>query len=142
MRSNMIFEVEVILDGHIAWLNGAEKPQLPSCPYEKELAQKSDIVGTHRLTDLPMYYMYQLQASLGVLEENPGSTHGTIKILDHLIQLLPDSKGVVYGDSLTVDMINNAKNARIEAADDHASFRGITPGIQEWHRQLLLLQVC
>ena len=66
---------------------------------------------------MPIYYIIYdilLQINLGLIEENPSSTVGTIKIMERLQEHVPcDPQGlypvVCYGDGLSVERMTDAK---------------------------------
>ena len=70
-----------------------------------------------------------------------------IDILENYKQYVPsDGKGdpvpiVLYCDGLSCERVDGAQKARINGADQWARLEMFEPGIQEWHRRLMYLQV-
>ena len=48
---------------------------------------------------------------------------------------------VLYCDGLSCERVECAQRARINGADKWTRLEGYEPGIQEWHRRLMYLQV-
>ncbi|CAC5393732.1 unnamed protein product [Mytilus coruscus] len=83
--------------------------------------------------------------NLGIIQENPSSTAGTIAILQKLHTYVPISNAklntcVVYGDGLTCERHNDAHNARAGGRTAEDRLEGLEPCPQEFHKRMLLLQ--
>ena len=70
-----------------------------------------------------------------------------IEILENYNQYVPlDYDGnpvtlILYCDGLSCERVEGAQRARINGADAMARLEEFEPGIQEWHRRLMFLQV-
>ena len=69
-----------------------------------------------------------------------------VDILDHYNNYVPSRNGLpvptlLYGDGLSCERVNDAKNARINAANEWSRLEGLEPCVQEWHKRAILLQV-
>ena len=93
------------------------------------------------------FYHNITQVNLGVVEANPSSTAGTCEILDSLLEHVPSREGnrlitvPCHGDGLTVDRIAKAKKARTNHPDALFRFEGFEPVPQDFHKEMLLMQV-
>jgi hypothetical protein len=86
------------------------------------------------------------QFNIGVIEENPSTTAGVIKILDDLHRYVPSQDGTVYpivtwGDGLSCERHVLAQNARANCQNDFTRLKGLEPAAQEFHKRMILLQV-
>ena len=87
-----------------------------------------------------------LQRNLGVIQENPSSTDGVIKILQHLSKYIPKTgteflPTVIYGDGLSCERHNDAQLARANEATPQERLENLEPASQEFHKRMLRLQV-
>ena len=84
---------------------------------------------------------------LGVLNKDEATTAGMIEILDNYKQYVPvDNDGnphkfILFCDGLSCERIESAQRARVNGADIDARLEMFEPGIQEWHRRLMFIQV-
>ena len=90
--------------------------------------------------------LIHLQINLGVCQENPSTTAGTIRILENLQQYVPNKDGnllklVVFGDGFSCERHNDAHMARSNRATDFDKLQGLEPQVQEFHKRMLLMQV-
>ncbi|KAK3102183.1 hypothetical protein FSP39_009426, partial [Pinctada imbricata] len=95
--------------------------------YEQQSKKRSDIV------------------TLGVLDKNESKITDMVDILGHYHQYVPTKDGIpvktiLYGDGLSCERVNDAQNARINAADVWDRLEGIEPAAQEWHKRAIILQ--
>ncbi len=90
-----------------------------------------------------------LQINLGIIRENPSTTGGTIRVMEHLQQYVPRENGgkgpfrIVpeHGDGLSVERMIDAKNARAACLTDTERLEGTIPVPQEFHHDGLNCQV-
>ncbi|KAK3108451.1 hypothetical protein FSP39_008205, partial [Pinctada imbricata] len=83
--------------------------------------------------------------TLGVLDKNESKITDMVDILEHYHQYVPTKDGIpvktiLYGDGLSCERVNDAQNARINAADVWDRLEGIEPAAQEWHKRAIILQ--
>ncbi|XP_066264517.1 uncharacterized protein [Branchiostoma lanceolatum] len=95
--------------------------------YSQKMKEKSSIVN------------------LGVVAENPSSTEGVIKIMEHLHQFVPESEGTLCpimccGDGLSIERMIHCKRARSNGETAKERLEGLVEGPQEFHKEILLLQ--
>ena len=105
----------------------------------------------HRYNSVFFIINYNItQVNLGVVEANPSSTAGTCEILDSLLghvpsRQLPEGNRLItvpcHGDGLTVDRIAKAKKARTNHPDALFRYEGFEPVPQDFHKEMLLMQV-
>ena len=81
-----------------------------------------------------------------MIEQDPSSTAGVINIMEALQQHVPDVRGeplvtMCGGDGLSVERMVHAKRARINAVDVRDQLRALQEAPQEFHKEMLLLQV-
>ncbi|XP_060559101.1 uncharacterized protein LOC132719356 [Ruditapes philippinarum] len=86
-----------------------------------------------------------LLINLGVFNEDPSSTQGAIGIYEALQRYIPtvDDKpvtAIVYGDGLSCERGNDARKARANGLNPCERLEGLEPGVQEFHKEMLLLQ--
>ncbi|XP_038062978.1 uncharacterized protein LOC119733651 [Patiria miniata] len=83
---------------------------------------------------------------LGVIEKDESKTDEMIEILDTLHKYVPrnerDGPGtlILHGDGLSCERVKDAQNARINGATQWAQLTGLQPCVQEWHKQVIILQ--
>lgn len=83
--------------------------------------------------------------NLGVFDVDPSSTQGAITIYENLQRYFPsiDDKlytAIVYGDGLSCERGNDAHRGRTNGLKASERLEGCEPGIQEFHKVMLLLQ--
>jgi hypothetical protein len=83
--------------------------------------------------------------NLGVFDVDPSSTQGAITIYENLQRYIPsiDDKpytAIVYGDGLSCERGNDAHRGRTNGLNAWERLEGCEPGIQEFHKEMLLLQ--
>ena len=83
--------------------------------------------------------------NLGVFDDDPSSTRGAITIYENLQRYFPsiDDKpytAIVYGDGLSCERGNDAHRGRTNGLKASERLEGCEPGIQEFHKGMLLLQ--
>ncbi|XP_071122550.1 uncharacterized protein, partial [Mytilus edulis] len=126
LKNRLIFEVESIAAEYLQ----AFKPHSPK-PFAHQhtavLEKKSHLIN------------------LGIIQENPSSTAGTIAILGKLHKYVPITNEklnacVVYGDGLTCERHNDAHNARAGGRTAEDRLEGLEPCPQEFHKRMLILQ--
>ena len=89
-----------------------------------------------------------MQVNLGVIDENPSSISGVIRIMDKLHQHVPScgSTGtfdiLCHGDGLSVERMIDAQRARNTGHTSQERLTGLLPVPQEFHKRGLMLQVC
>ena len=81
-----------------------------------------------------------------MVEANPASTAGVIRIMEHLHAYVPESDGSVVpilcsGDGLSVERMLHAKRARANGETKKQQLQGLVETPQEFHKEILLLQV-
>jgi hypothetical protein len=83
---------------------------------------------------------------LGVLNKDEAKVVDMIDIMENYHKLVP-RRGeepvptILYGDGLSCERANDARNARINADNPWARLEGIEPAIQEWHRRAIQMTV-
>ena len=87
-----------------------------------------------------------LQINTGVIHENPASTTGVIKILEHIAQYVPNTNDastgtVVSGDGMSVEKMLHAIRGRANGHTRADRMQWAWPCPQEFHKDILLLQV-
>lgn len=81
------------------------------------------------------------------MQENPSSTAGVINIIEKLHEYVPkgqdDSLHTIpcHGDQLSIERHVDAQRARSGAATPEERLEGLEPSPQEFHKQMLILQV-
>ena len=88
-----------------------------------------------------------VQVTLGVVKSNPSTTVGMIEALEYLQQYmvktdLPTGECLVSGDGLSVERMIHAQRGRNNAETKEKRLSSIWPCPQEFHKEILLLQVC
>lgn len=84
--------------------------------------------------------------NLGIIDENPSSTAGVIRIMEAYHTFAPRSSEGAYrvvpthGDALSVERMNDAKRARAAELSDTNRLEGLEPIPQEFHHRGLMLQ--
>ena len=91
--------------------------------------------------------MRLFQVNLGTIDVNPSSTQGVITIMDTLHQYVPTHGDnilpiPIHGDGLSIERMRDAKAARAASLNAAGRFEGLEPVPQEFHRRVLLMQVC
>jgi hypothetical protein len=86
------------------------------------------------------------QVAIGVIEANPSSTAGTVKILREIHKYLPHGETWVrptpiHGDGGAVMRMTDATVARCQTEDPVESLSGTIPSPQDFHKRMHLLQV-
>ena len=94
----------------------------------------------------PNRSLFSLQINLGVCQENPSTTAGTIAILENLQQYIPrteedDLPVITYGDGLSCERHNDVHMARSNGATVLDKLQGLQSQVQEFHKRMLLMQV-
>ena len=84
--------------------------------------------------------------NLGVFDEDPSTVQGAIGIYERLQKYVPDIDGkpyptVLYGDGLSCFLGDSAHNARAHSATSRERLEGLEPAAQEFHKEMILLQV-
>uniref|UniRef100_K1R5V6 Protein YNG1 n=1 Tax=Magallana gigas TaxID=29159 RepID=K1R5V6_MAGGI len=82
---------------------------------------------------------------IGVCQENPSTTEGTIRILERLHEYVPRQENLLfplicYGDGLSCERHNDAHMARANAGTPLEGLQGLQPVAQEFHKRMLLMQ--
>ncbi len=83
--------------------------------------------------------------NVGIVQENPSSVKGTIRILQHLNKYPPVICDkcypcVVYGDQLSCERHNDAQLALSNEASEGDRLTALEPGSQEFHKRMLRVQ--
>jgi hypothetical protein len=83
--------------------------------------------------------------NLGVFDVDPSSTQGAITIYENLQRYIPSIDGkpyttIVCGDGLSCERGNDAHRGRTNGLKASERLEGCEPGIQEFHKVMLLLQ--
>lgn len=85
--------------------------------------------------------------NIGIIDENPSTTAGVIKISDHLHRYVPrgpDGKLRViptHGDAMSVERMVEGQKARASELNDVDRLKGLEAIPQEFHHRGLMLQV-
>lgn len=84
--------------------------------------------------------------NLGVCQENPSTTTGTIKIMEQLHEYVPRQGDdlfqlVCFGDGLSCERHNDAHMARSNGESRLSKLQGLQPQVQEFHKRMLHMQV-
>ena len=92
-------------------------------------------------------FLYYNQVNLGVVDANPSSTDGTITIMEHLCQYVPQLEGgplsiLCNGDGLSIERMVHAKRGRCNAGKKAPGLCALVESPQEFHKEIILLQVC
>lgn len=91
--------------------------------------------------------MFFSQVNLGVVDADPSSTAGTIKIMEHLHQYvahLPDDSlysTLTNGDGASIEKMIHAHRSRRHDGTAKGRLDALIESPQEFHKELLLLQV-
>ncbi|ELU00828.1 hypothetical protein CAPTEDRAFT_188936 [Capitella teleta] len=125
LRRRMIKATEDILATHFLYLP-ADKHPIPH-DLTKEMSQKSEV------------------RTIGVLNENPSSMVGMLRIMEKLMEHVPNAKNgiqpvVCFGDGLSVDRMRDCQRLRLSAKDPVHNLRALVACPQEFHRRGLLTQ--
>ena len=84
--------------------------------------------------------------TIGTLDANPNSTSGMIVVFEHLQRYMVDGNSgvgsLVSGDGLSVERMLKAKRARLNGETSQQRLEDLWPCPQEFHKEVLLLQVC
>uniref|UniRef100_A0A8W8ILQ2 DUF6589 domain-containing protein n=1 Tax=Magallana gigas TaxID=29159 RepID=A0A8W8ILQ2_MAGGI len=85
--------------------------------------------------------------NLGVCQENPSTTTGTIKIMEQLHEYVPRQGDdlfqlVCFGDGLSCERHNDAHMARSNGESRLSKLQGLQPQVQEFHKRMLHMQIC
>ncbi|XP_061162619.1 uncharacterized protein LOC133171838 [Saccostrea echinata] len=83
--------------------------------------------------------------NLGVCQENPSTTTGTIKIMEQLHEYVPRQGDelfqlICFGDGLSCERHNDAHMARSNGESMLSRLQGLQPQVQEFHKRMLLMQ--
>ena len=84
---------------------------------------------------------------LGVINKDESTTGGMIDIMEAYSKYVPiDSHGqpeqlILFCDGLSCERMEGAQRARVNGVDALARLEMFEPGIQEWHRRLMFVQV-
>ena len=130
LRSRMNVLVGRILTRHLAWF----------------ASNFSEFNIPHMLHAHSLESSYKsVLINLGVFNENPSSTQGAIGIYQRLQKYVPEIDGklqtaIVYGDGLSCERGNDAHLARCNGLNPTERLEGLEPGVQEFHKEMLLLQ--
>ena len=88
-----------------------------------------------------------IQVNLGIIDEDPSTTAGTISIMEHLQQYVPQYPNSSYrvvpchGDGLSVERMTDAKRARAADMNPTDRLEGLEQTAQEFHHRGLMMQV-
>ena len=127
LKETVALVLEPILKAHMSFLGKTNCSKAPVHEHIDDMNRKSEI------------------GNLGVVEENPSSTPGTIKIMEYLHKFVPSVDKDVhpipcFGDGLSVERMCDAKRARAGGETPIDRLEGLIPCPQEFHRRGLLLQ--
>jgi hypothetical protein len=117
-----------VLTSHIPWY----KEHFSKCSLP-HLVHEHTLESTYK----------SLLINLGVFNEEPSSTQGAIGIYTRLQNYVPVIKPcqvVVIGDELSCERWNDAHRARSNGLDPIERLEGLEPAVQEFHKEMLLLQ--
>ncbi|XP_030852129.1 uncharacterized protein LOC100893251 [Strongylocentrotus purpuratus] len=83
--------------------------------------------------------------TLGVVDADPGTTQGMIRVMENLQQYVPVVEGkpvpcLLNGDGLTIERILNAQRARSNGEEWDDRLEGLHACPQEFHKEMLHLQ--
>ncbi|XP_038069432.1 uncharacterized protein LOC119738598 [Patiria miniata] len=128
LRKLMVSLVMRILVKYLPFMQSMKKhlPR-PKHQYSAEMTRKSEVVN------------------LGVLEVNPATTAGVVRVMEHLHAYVPEPDGqlcpiLCSGDGLSVDRMTRAKRASINKESKKQQLQGLVECPQESHKEKLLLQ--
>ena len=85
--------------------------------------------------------------NLGVVDADPSSTEGAIQIMEYLHKYTPDAQGGSYmpilcnGDGLSIERMVHAKRGRANSGDAEHCLQKLAESTQEFHKEMILLQV-
>lgn len=65
-----------------------------------------------------------------------------IDIMDDLSQYSKQKKIILYRDGLSMERVHDAQVMRVHAGDVKIRLQLLVGQIQEWHKRILLLEVC
>lgn len=87
-----------------------------------------------------------MQINLGVCQENPSTTTGTIKIMEQLHEYVPRQGDdlfqlVCFGDGLSCERHNDAHMARSNGESRLSKLQGLQPQVQEFLKRMQHMQV-
>ena len=83
---------------------------------------------------------------MGVVEANPSSTDGTIEIMEQLYRYVAVVNGraipmLCSGDGLSIERMIHALMGRANGWAHDKRLSGLVPTPQEFHKEIILLQV-
>ncbi|XP_038046724.1 uncharacterized protein LOC119720930 [Patiria miniata] len=128
LKKRMCQILEHILKDHLPFLKQVECSAPKRHQHSDALSKKSEI------------------ASLGVIDENPYSTSGSVRMLESLHQFVPSYGDenlypiVCFGDGLSVEKMVDAKRAKASGASAVDRLEGLVQCPQDFHRRGVLLQ--
>ncbi|XP_038045915.1 uncharacterized protein LOC119720342 isoform X2 [Patiria miniata] len=128
LKQRMCLILERILKDHLPFLKGVECSVPEQNQHSDALSERSEI------------------ASLGVIDENPYSTSGSVRMLESLHQFVPSYGDetlypiVCFGDLLSVVKMFDAKCAKASGASAAERLEGLVQCPQDFHRRGVLLQ--
>ena len=103
------------------------------------------------LKHIPHQYSVQMQEKSQVVRNNlfplnRGNLHSFLEIMDSLQKYVPDLQGETYpilccGDGLSVERMVHCREARLNGSDPQKRFEGLVEAPQEFHKDMILLQV-
>jgi hypothetical protein len=83
--------------------------------------------------------------NLGVVDANPSSTEGTISIMQHLQTYCPETTEkqpiLCSGDGMSVERMIHAQRGRVNGLTKEERVECTPPAAQEFHKEILKLQV-
>ena len=97
-------------------------------------------------TTLTFTCILHLQIPIGVLNKDESKIADMVDILEDYQKYVPVSNYqprpiLLFGDGLSCERVNDAKNSRIMAANSWDRFDGFEPAAQECHKRVLLMGV-
>ena len=91
--------------------------------------------------------MLNFQVNIGIIDENPSTNDGTIRIMEALQNYVPKkpdgSFRVVpcHGDGMSIERMTEAKKARSADMNPDERLEGLEQTPQEFHHRALMMQV-
>ncbi|XP_038046083.1 uncharacterized protein LOC119720481 [Patiria miniata] len=127
LKQRMCQILQHILKDHLPFLKGVTCSAPKRHLHSDALSKKSEIV------------------SLGVIDENPFSTQGSVCMLESLHRFVPSYGEDLYptacfGDGLSVAQMTDAKQTRVSGASAADRLEGLVQCPQDFHRRGVLLQ--
>jgi hypothetical protein len=82
------------------------------------------------------------QVNIGIIEEDPSTTAGTIKIMSRISKEMPSGlEYVIFGDGGAVERMQDAIRARSASTCSDERFDFAHPTPQDFHRRMKLFRV-